>query len=68
MDAMQFTGIAMASEEDMSKYDKEIDSSRREYDKAIEPLERETHEVREVPPPRESQRDDGDREDDRKPR
>ncbi|HEX6159631.1 MAG TPA: hypothetical protein VF111_05655 [Thermoanaerobaculia bacterium] len=47
----------------MSKYDKELDSSRPEYDKAIEPLERETHEV--PPPPRDHQRDDEHREDDR---
>lgn len=45
----------------MTKYDKELDSSRPEFEKAIEPLERETHEV--APPPRDAQRDE--EEDDR---
>lgn len=39
----------------MTKYDKEVDSRTPEYDKAIEPLEESTHEVR---PPRDGQGDD----------
>lgn len=46
----------------MTKYDKELDSSRPEFDEAIEPLERETHEV---PPPRDHQGEDDDREENR---
>ncbi|HEY0143565.1 MAG TPA: hypothetical protein VGF48_21930 [Thermoanaerobaculia bacterium] len=45
----------------MSKYDKEIDSGRDEYDKAIEPLERETHPV---PPPPEPLPDNAVRDED----